>query len=1014
MTTPAHAKLIRIRLFLEGVEVPVIAAQIQCAPNSPMVATIQIPALAEATRLYPRTTVHLFFLDMYATPTAIQGDRRQLETSTSPTNAEKAKTQDQGEGADADNTRWKMLYGGELVGFSWTKNASNRSVILQCEDWSNYWDYAMQSDNTDIFGPGLKAVFSGASTNLFTDFLSSKGTVLTQILVSGKCNTFPKLKGLAAGLIRLMEAVGGSYYVFPDPSSNQPPKRYAGQNVFFSYNELRLHITQMVGTPAPDPTSEQIMQYQGYSGMFDRVLGAQGGQVSIRHAINAISQIIFYEMYPQPCPKYTPGLYGSVSGTKKMRLVDNPQYKSLGTSTNNLALGLDAVLGTIQAFGSGPSDPDAYSAALQTLAANASSVLTDIRRSALQVRTQMAGVPEPAPSSLSTAVQMVGQAMSSANSLLKGGSQGSSSATLATLKQQVTQAEMKMLDIANTNTNVGTGADRSPAQLFQQVFRPDVWFAAPPRCNVFFPEAYDNLSYQRTFMQEPTRFMLKTNDEFFGEDVLFDNFYFAPTAGTLSGERLNFNTILRSELLLHERFTGILPVFEKMGEFNVFASAGEHRVALNKVSLAQRSTNFLYFRHRFNARRMSLNGKFNPYVAVGCPGLVIDKYVNRQSLALYNLLREQQNIPQIDANSVLGTNFLGNFTEVVHQLSAPAQSGTTSITMTFARQPEESVELLGANPGVRQQIQGPGTVRSTVIAAITPPALFSLGPNNGPIQQVMDVTPYNIGRTYPYFDNTLSKSNNFAPPSVPIGQLVKASTLGSNDLATALGGPDVMVSFNAYTITEEIPMYRTVNTELPIEEYIRPGWYGDIWTNQKIGETWNYLFGSGAITDPTTINDRGRDAYTQQQNPTPDVSSGGDPNADASAVTSLNANCSIQQAVDFLLQTYSYIKQNDVDVDEFIGAYTWRPIATLVDIFGTSDLQFDTSGENVVQGFEGFHSRAVGPYNDLFGLVDADIETVLNIKRSSTAAQNVDVRGERRTQVEAYVTALLFGNALLG
>ena len=92
MTTPAHAKLIRIRLFLEGVEVPVIAAQIQCAPNSPMVATIQIPALAEATRLYPRTTVHLFFLDMYATPTAIQGDRRQLETSTSPTNAEKAKT----------------------------------------------------------------------------------------------------------------------------------------------------------------------------------------------------------------------------------------------------------------------------------------------------------------------------------------------------------------------------------------------------------------------------------------------------------------------------------------------------------------------------------------------------------------------------------------------------------------------------------------------------------------------------------------------------------------------------------------------------------------------------------------------------------------------------------------------------------------------------------------------------------------------------------------------------------
>ena len=1030
MPATAHAQPLRLRLFLEGIEVPVIAAQIQCAPNSPSVATIQIPALAEATRLLPRTTVHLFFLDLYSPPLSIQGDRRQSEKSTSPTAAEKAKKRvtEQGETADsavdayyadADNTRWKLLFGGEIIGFSWTKNASNRSIILQCEDWSNYWDYALQADNTDIFGPGLKAIFSGSSTNLFTDFLSDQGEILTNIVTSGRCNTFPKLRGLAAGVIRLMEAVGGSYYIFPDSPGvhGNAPKRYAGENIFFSYNELRLHLTQMVGTPSKDPTSEQIMRYQGYSGMFSRALGGQGGQVSIRAAMNAISQIIFYEMHPQPCPKYVAGSYGSVSGTSRVRLKDNQQYAQFAASSNALLRGLNAVTASIDSFGEGPSDATQVATAARELVNTLVLQLADIRRQVLLLRAQMRTVPEPAPSRMSSVGQTLGQALTVAQSIRGGTNPGGVVDQLGVLHARVSQAGVLLLDVINQDTYVGTGSDRSPAQLYQQVFRPDVWFAAPPRCNVFFPESYESLSYQRMFLQEPTRLMLKTNDEFFGEDELFDNFYFAPTAGNLKGERANFTSMLQSQLLLHERFTGILPVFEKMGEFNVFASQAEHRVALGSVSLAQRTANFLYFRHRFNARRMSLTGKFNPYVAVGCPGLVIDKYVSQETLALHNLLRSQQNISQIDADAVLGTNFLGNFAEVVHQVSAANRTGNTTIQMTFARQPEERIDFLGANPtdtGVRQRVAGASALRATVIAALSPPALFSLGPNNGQITNVVDVTPYNVGKSYPYYDNAISKSTTSAPPSVTVGQIIKAGTVGSSELTQALGGADVDVSFSAYTITEEIPRYRKENLLLPAEEYIRPGWYGDVWTNQKVGEIWNELFSTGAITDPTTVNDLGRDAGSQQLAQDSTATSASDHRGDATAVADLQAGCSIQQAVDFLLQTYSYIKHEGTDVDEFIGSYTWRPIATLVDIFGTSDLAYDTTGEKVLQGFEGFHSRAVGPYNDLFGLVDADIETVLNIKRGSTAAQNVDVRKERREQVERYVTALLFGNALLG
>jgi hypothetical protein len=240
-------------------------------------------------------------------------------------------------------------------------------------------------------------------------------------------------------------------------------------------------------------------------------------------------------------------------------------------------------------------------------------------------------------------------------------------------------------------------------------------------------------------------------------------------------------------------------------------------------------------------------------------------------------------------------------------------------------------------------------------------------------------------------------------------------------VSTLLGGDDTPGVFRAYRVTEEIPRYRSEEVLLPAEEYIRPGWYGEIWTNSKVGQVWQELFSTGSITDPTSINDRGRSstsirseaaqqaATDAQDAPTPDGLA-----AAAPALLDLEEGASLQQAVEFLHLTYSYIRQAGLDTDEFIGAYTWRPIASMLDIFGTSDLVYDGVGEKVVQGFEGFHSRAVGPYENLFGLVTAEIEDVLGVKRGSTAAQSIDVRKERRERVEHYIAALLFGNALLG
>ena len=230
----SFAHRIKLRLFLEGIECPVIAAVVQCAPNGPAVCSIQVPPLLEGTRLLPRTLVHLFFLDHYAVANPMVTESKvamvaqgsgQGDQLISPTAAEVSNTADSQQTVtqiratacgDAlktwDNHRYKLLFGGEIVGFTWTKSPMNRSLIFQCEDWSNYWDYAYQWSNTDIFGPGMKAVFSGGATNLFTDFLTDSGNMLVAIILQGKSQTYPKMRGLAAGIMAMVEAIGGSYY----------------------------------------------------------------------------------------------------------------------------------------------------------------------------------------------------------------------------------------------------------------------------------------------------------------------------------------------------------------------------------------------------------------------------------------------------------------------------------------------------------------------------------------------------------------------------------------------------------------------------------------------------------------------------------------------------------------------------------------------------------------------------------------------------------------------------------
>ena len=995
----AYGKRLKIRLFLEGVEVPVISANVQAAPNSPVVASIQIPPIAEGTRLFPRTLVHLFFLDEQelAVPTFTE---RRNEGKRDPTAAQQVTDGEE----TAQLTQYKLLFGGEVVGMVWNRSGAQRALVLQCQDWSNYWDYAYQFNNTSIFGPGRKALFSGGCTNLFTDFLKTKGTVITQIVSSGRCNAFPELKGLAAGIIRLMEAIGGTY--FPNPRARVKKRKLAGQNLFFSVAELRLHITHMVAAIEKDPTSLRLVRRQGWTGLFNRAVGGLGGQTSIRQAINALTRIAFHETYGQPCPMYVPGDDGSGSHQEVRRLAGTKEFGFIAKGARELAKSainaVSLVTLAVEVTEEGKPTVEATRPRAELIR-----TIHEIDNGVWKLITQAKArkAPKDAQALLAkardtlvflTPARIVIPAVST--KLITKGNQEKIERALHAFAQALGQ-------LSDVKAKTTLQDYPTPPRMNQQIFRPDIWFGAPVRCNVLFPDHYDYLTYQRSFLQEPTRFLLKTNDEFFGENFLFDKFYFAPQAPTVSGQKARMRKLMRGDLLEHEIFTGILPVFEKMGEFNIFAGSKEakQQKSENKVGFAQRSANFIYFKHRYNARQFTVGGRFNPYIACGCPGLVIDKYVDQATMAAYNALVAAAGAPDPEISQVLGTNFLGNFTSVSHSVSQAESIGRTEIVGTYARQVEETTEFLGME-GEEKTVKertGEYVKRMTDVGSNFMPKVNSLGPNGGRIVNVYEVTDtYPRGKELPLYGDK------------------KGTTVLINEpyaAAATAEDPTGLTLYKAYRIEERIARYRAKQVKVPVEELLRPGWYGEVWTPGKIGEAYNTFFGTGAITDPQTSYVAVPNEVMAQASEDADTAEAPqDAQAGSAAATSLAEGASIQDAVDFLLRTYSYIKQNNLDVDAFASTYTWRPIATMADLFGTSNLKYTSDGAKVIEGIEGLHSKAFGPYENLFGLVDPEIKNILGIKKDDVAAQKADTRKRKQDRVLQYAAALAASRGILG
>lgn len=1093
----AQGHHLHLRLFLEGVEVPVVSASVQVSANTPAAATIQVVATDKVLDLLPRTVVHLFYYDY------VEQGNSALDLDDEILQGDKY--------VDWFNSKYKLLFMGELITIQFSKAAGQRAVILQCSDFSNYWDTTFQYNfNGSLFGGRRQAAFIGANSNFFTSPLGH-GTGTISRLLNGRSANFPELRGLLAGVVRMLEAIGGSYY---------GRNTFRGCNDFTSIAELRVKVLQQITAAEKDTTTASLFARKAFNMWMNRQTGSLGTLVSFRGLTKMMFKFIFHEVYPCPVAKFVKASSRIEKRRYSVGIAQTEKYKGFAGNVQS-ALNLVNTArdnGTAWSRKRAKSSVSERSSLVTTYVSSWTAAERAVRsvyglgstvggKDSSQIQKYLAVAQTKMAEIRSLTINKASR-ISANFAVSQGWFYGSLDTNWISIDARYKEVAEALEDILKIR--IGKSSKKTvPTQsrVNNQIFRPDIWFTAPPRSNVLFPETYDQFQFSRQYLREVSRMELQTHNEILGNDSLFNGRYYAPNvADVRSGVRLSSRRFARV-IMDHELYTGIIPMFENMAEANLYAMrSGKVTKAGARVSYAQRAVNHQYFKYRFESRSMTAGGRFNPQFIPGFPSLIIDKYMGTENLAISALpVGEQTKALNYTAETaptraellreLVSPQYLGVCAALSHTVSQ--EGGRTQYQFMQARVHRESTEFLGVDKVTKYTPTDGGNFRRTIVAYPLeyPPKKGMIGPHGGKINGVKDVTGTYIGKAEIGKPGSKLKTSSSAR-SLPLLGTSQRVVVGSrippwlikdvyNRTSHIAKSNDDGLIVGAFEVTEGSVAYRKDKIDLPVEEAVAPPWLWDGWRNPKVSETYSQLFGTTAITDIAGYDAKVQDRFYGSSDENAGllaeksaVTSGATKNPSGTrgaakiaasqhqnAVLLLDGERTIENSVDFLVRSYSFIKINNLDVGDFLRAYGWRPVATIVDILGGSDLDItqvtkkstkvvrqrflrkkarvatftDATGKTTeftrskavygtrfvkrevstigyeVTGTEGFHSRAFGDVEDLFGLVSPTVRTVLGLSADKRkVAARLDVRKRRRAVVRAYVAELTGSRGLIG
>jgi hypothetical protein len=1027
-----------LRLFLEGVEVPCIGASISVAPNSPAAASIQVIATNEIFNILPRTVVHLFFYDFVEGSNQAETGKKSssrfsnivLDPPAKKKGTPVSDTQEN-EPTKSDEQmlyeQYKVLFMGEVQGIQFAKDAGSRSVILSCVDFSNYWDTTYQYNfNGEIIGGRREAAFIGANANLFTSPLGhGEGTISG--LLRGRSQNYPKLKGLLGGIVHVLEAIGGCYYT---------EKTFKGANPFCSIAELRLKLLQQICAAEDDTSTSNLFSEKTFAAWMNRSIGGLGKLVTFRGLIQVMEKFIYHEVYPVPSPLFIPEESVAKAKPVVINILEDPSSivfaGQVGVVRKEAKSAVAALDKYIQATPlqqiSSESD---LGGEVQTTLYGLESAYTVLSK--IKPPTKFAGV--------SAKVQVIGRLLKDADAQLGyGGAQWNVHLADVNRNRKARSDIDKIIDLCDeilgknlryTKKVVKTKV----ARLNNQIFRPDVWYAPPPRCNVIFPELYNNIQWSRNFMREVSRLELQSTNAILGDNALFNGRYYSPNVPDMrKGAKLSQRAF--SQMIMeHELYTGIIPMYEKMTELNLFGmqATGNDRLLHLKVGYGQRAANHQYFKHRFASRQMQCTGRFNPWAVAGFPTLIIDRPLNAEQLTE---AAKAEN--PTDLQKIVAPQFVGTLVQLSHSVSQ--QGGQTTYAFAQARVHRESAEYLGVDNVYVSKIVGSAVRTSVIFCRLTAvPKIGDVGPMGGTVTKTPEnVTNQYVGKTKKVYPENKVPYKMVRPQAKPVQQSQELN-MSVPEQRTTSKIPTWEEAVHAFKVTEKIVRReKRALDNIPIEDAIRPPWIWTGWHNKKIGDTYYKMIGTTSIVDVgASIPEEGSPVEQEAIEPDAVVYSPTDhvfeeqtgfvstdapkPVIDTPVIKKVvtDPSMTVEVSTDNLVKIYSTVREQGLDVGNFIRLYTWRPIANMADILGTPDLTYKEESDGhvvVATGREGFHSRAFSDQDNLFGLANPTVRKILGIKTTDDRATyaKLDVRSERRAVVRSYVFELNHSRGLLG
>ncbi|KKN98651.1 hypothetical protein LCGC14_0147630 [marine sediment metagenome] len=328
---------LHLRLFLDGIEIPVVGANVTTTINAPARAQIRIIPTDLAKYIQPRTTVQLFYYDYTgieiktedsaerASSGVIEADLLDITSTDPPNDAPLTKsklTADTkallGEGKDIGNmysgdvlNKYRVLFKGEVSGWQWSKSAQgNRVISLECLDDTNYFDFIYQTylnvgsiaqSQMTMFLQGqdhnytfLAAQFFEA-TNWITRLFSPGGS---PFLLDRYKVKFQGINGLLAGFVRIIAAVSG---VDPGPAGGRI------LNIFFREALLRNRILDQVYAAENDDTAIKLMETTVFFQSIQNTISELGAnQATLRDMLKLSLTPIYYTHAPITTPYYNP------------------------------------------------------------------------------------------------------------------------------------------------------------------------------------------------------------------------------------------------------------------------------------------------------------------------------------------------------------------------------------------------------------------------------------------------------------------------------------------------------------------------------------------------------------------------------------------------------------------------------------------------------------------------------------------------------------------------------------